>query len=178
MTNKSGNEYSGNAERSQGKRTTVNLHGRHSAIGEVTKVRVVGRPELTNSERAREELVHLLLTGCKTLCDSPFIRALWLPQWKELKPKDPTVINLNPEFVDDITAEMKLNESQRRVVRGMVGNIPILVAHGEHASIPWNNFFRTYGRVNSCSKVLLVQVKLPLSLRQPAFGTYQKIVFG
>jgi hypothetical protein len=130
MTNKSGNEYSGNAERSQGKRTTINLHGRHSAIGEVTNVRVVGRPELTISERAREELVHLLLTGCKTLCDSPFIRALWLPQWKELKPEDPTVV-LNYELVDDIIAEMKLNESQRRVIHGMVGNMPILVAHGK-----------------------------------------------
>lgn len=146
MTNTSGNEYIGNARTSQGKRTTINLHGRHSAIGEVTKVRVVGRPELTNSEIAREELVHLLLTGYKTLRDSPFICAVWLPQSKALKLKVPTVV-LNYEFVDNITAEMKLNESQRRVVRGMVGNMPILVAHGKHASMLWDNFFLTYGYV-------------------------------
>lgn len=140
MRNKSGKEYIGTAQRSQGKRTTVNLHGRQRDIGEVTEVKVVGRPELTNSERAREDLIHLLLTGQKSLLDSSFIRAVWFPQRKELKPKNPTVV-LSRKFVESITAKMKLNESQCRVVRGMVGDTPILVARGTRLSISKNDFF-------------------------------------
>ncbi|KAF8962214.1 P-loop containing nucleoside triphosphate hydrolase protein [Flammula alnicola] len=129
MTRKDGYEYVGNAHGSKGKQTTIRMHGKNHNLGEIQSIRVVGRQELTNPEKAREEFLHLLLTGRKNLRDSPFIRTLWFPKWKATNCPFRTVA-LDLLTADRMTAEMKLNESQRHVVRGMVGDMPVVVAHG------------------------------------------------
>ncbi|KAJ7692517.1 hypothetical protein B0H16DRAFT_922145 [Mycena metata] len=62
MTNASGQEFTGRAEGVQGRVTDIKFD--HAALtGELTAVRVVGKEELTNSEKARDEFILLALRG-------------------------------------------------------------------------------------------------------------------
>jgi regulator of nonsense transcripts 1 len=59
MTNADGEEFIGKARRAQGKATTIQLQ-RGKLSGTIQRVRIMGREELTGSERARDEFILLV----------------------------------------------------------------------------------------------------------------------
>ncbi|KAF8064440.1 P-loop containing nucleoside triphosphate hydrolase protein [Lyophyllum atratum] len=108
MTNESGHEFTGEARGAKGRTTNIRFTGQ-ALSGTLQKVRVVGRPELTNSEKAREELLLLLLQG-KASLHRPFIRKLWFPSRKDRLPAE------DVELIDI----PGLNPSQERVASRMI----------------------------------------------------------
>lgn len=126
MIDSSGNEFRGTAKNVKGKTTTINIQGKRSP-GELRQVKVLGRSSQTNSEKARDEFIFLVMAGRKSLRQSSFIRRLWFPQWKTIE-TEPVVVD--SQFADRITKMMKLNVSQCAAVRAMVGPTPIMVVHG------------------------------------------------
>ena len=127
MTNADGQEFIGRAQHAVGKATTIQLrHGNLS--GTVERVRIMGREELTGSERARDEFVLLVLRGERTLEDSLFIRLLWFPSLTHL-PKTSEVA---------ISTDLKpkaLNDSQRGVIGAMLADqMSLVIAHGKFGS--------------------------------------------
>jgi len=131
MIDASGNEFRGNAKSVKGRTTTINILGKRSP-GELRQVKVLGRPDLTNSEKARDEFIFLVVAGRKDLRQSPFIRYLWFPSWKPIH-IEPEVIDFH--FVDSIIRKMELNDSQRTTVHSMVGPTPVMVVHGTSPSL-------------------------------------------
>lgn len=131
MTQRDGQQYIGTPHQAKGKKTMISMSGAPRDVGGVTQVRVVGRQNLTNTEKAREKLIHCLLTGTKTLRESAFIRLIWFPLWKKLSFKA-TRIALDQDYADEIASKMKLNDSQRRVVVAMTSEnaLPLVVTHG------------------------------------------------
>lgn len=97
--------------------------------GSLQSVKVIGRQELTNSEKARDELILLLLQGQKTLRNSPFIRSVWFPRWKQLKNRDGSA-DVSQAEARALTQQMGLNPSQQEVGLAMVSGPPIVIAHG------------------------------------------------
>ena len=98
-------------------------------------VKVIGREELTNSEKARDELILLLLQGRKSLRNSPFIRSIWFLRWKKLNNRDGSA-DVSQAEARELTQQMGLNPSQQDVGLAMLSGPPIVIAHGEY-----NNFF-------------------------------------
>lgn len=127
MTNVHGKEYTGSPEGAKGKRTTIRMNDNRRDIGALSTVKVLGREELTNAEKAHDELLFLLLTCQKDLRTSPFVRSLWFPTWKDMH-EPPEVVD--DDYADSVISRMGLNESQRAVVHAMVGEQPIVVTHG------------------------------------------------
>ncbi|CAA7262308.1 unnamed protein product [Cyclocybe aegerita] len=111
MTDEHGREYTGNAKGAKGKRTTIRMHDKSRNIGALSTVKVLGRQEPTNPEKARDELLFLLLTSRKDLRNSAFVRSLWFPSWKDMH--EP------PDTVDEVYAGS-----------AMVGERSVVVAHG------------------------------------------------
>ncbi|KJA24837.1 hypothetical protein HYPSUDRAFT_200113 [Hypholoma sublateritium FD-334 SS-4] len=111
MTQQNGQQYIGTPHQAKGKKTMISMPGAPRNVGDITQVRVVGRQNLTNTEKAREKLIHCLLTGTKTLRESAFIRLIWFPLWKKLSFQD-TRTALDQDYVDDIVSKMRLNDSQ------------------------------------------------------------------
>jgi regulator of nonsense transcripts 1 len=126
MTNANGDEFIGRAQQAKGKTTTVQLH-RGNLSGTVERVRIIGREELTGSERARDEFILLVLRGERSL-DVPFICFLWFPSLKNLP--NPKAIT-----IDDMArypSAARLNGSQREVIQAMLSDQnPLVIAHGE-----------------------------------------------
>lgn len=118
MTDTSGREYTGRARGAHGKHTTIGFSGER-LTGTLQSVKVVGRQELTNSERARDEFVLLLLRGERFLRDYPFIQRVWFP-------RDNTA-RVDPPLLTEIPG---LNDSQLQVVSAMIGPSPLVVVHG------------------------------------------------
>lgn len=125
MTNGDGQEFIGRAQRAEGKATTIQLHqGQGNLTGTVSRIRIVGREELTGSERARDEFILLVLRGERILDDSLFIRFLWFPSLAQL-PK--ATGGLSSTHYTTAT----LNKSQSGVVTAMLTDqIPLVVVHG------------------------------------------------
>jgi len=76
MTDINGREYTGNAQVAKGRQTTIRINDNRRDIGTLSMVKVLGRQELTNAEKARDELL-FLLTCKKDLHTSPFVRSVW-----------------------------------------------------------------------------------------------------
>lgn len=124
MTNADGDEFIGCAQRKSGKATTIQLH-KGNLSGTVERVRVIGREDLTVSERARDEFILLVLRGERSL-DVPFICFLWFPSLRNL----PTKFAVDDTVYHPSTAQ--LNDSQRRVVRAMLSDQnPLVIVHSE-----------------------------------------------
>jgi regulator of nonsense transcripts 1 len=122
MTNQEGQEFIGCASHARGKSTTVQLR-QGSLSGVVERVRVIGREELTMSERARDEFVLLVLRGERSMSNSPF-RILWFPSVRHL-PKVTEVLTSTHLLTN------ALNESQRKVVGAMhADHLPLVITHG------------------------------------------------
>lgn len=128
MTDADGREYTGQALSSTGKTTGIRFTG-PSLSGTLASVRVVGRQDLTNSEKAREEMLLLYLQKQKSVRDSFFIRMLWFPSRRQqLNPQDG---NAAPPP----TVSIPLNNSQLEAVRAMVSQTPLVIIHGKLDSI-------------------------------------------
>jgi len=133
MTDVHGREYTGNAQAAKGKQTTIRMNNSRRDIGALSTVKVLGREELTNAEKAHDELLFLLLTCKKDLRTSPFVRDLWFPTWKDVH-EPPDVVD--EYYADSIISKMGLNDSQRAVVQAMVGEQPTVVTHGILGLLP------------------------------------------
>lgn len=122
-----GQRIIGNAVHAEGKRTGVKVTGSNFG-GNVERIRVVGRHELTSSEIARDDFILRLLQGATpSLVDSPFIRMLWFPTGKASPRGHRPTTNplLGPQF-------SQLNPSQNQVVAAMLAqDEPLVVVHGE-----------------------------------------------
>ena len=92
MTDIHGREYIGSAHAVKGKQTTIRMNDNRRDIGVLSTIRVLGREEPTNAEKAHDELLFLLLTGQKNLRTSPFVRTIWFPIWKDMH-EPPEVVN-------------------------------------------------------------------------------------
>lgn len=124
MTNADGDEFTGRAQCAVGKTTSIQLHGGNLS-GTVERVRIIGREELTGSERARDEFILLALQGERSL-DIPFICFLWFPSPGNL-PKAVAV-----DGMVNYPSTARLNDSQRGVIRAMLSDQnPLVIAHGE-----------------------------------------------
>ena len=134
MTDSNGREYVGSAKGVKGKTTNIKCkEGKMTAS--LQSVKVIGREELTNSEKARDELILLLLQGRKSLRNSPFIRSIWFLRWKKLNNRDGSA-DVSQAEARELTQQMGLNPSQQDVGLAMLSGPPIVIAHGEY-----NNFF-------------------------------------
>lgn len=122
MTNANGEEFTGQARRSNGKTTGIKFTGPRLS-GTLTGVRIVGRQELTNSEKARNELILLCLRRQKFLRDSPFIRQLWFPSRRNRTSAQ--TARVIPPLIPS------LNLSQSEAVQAMVSGAPLVIVHGK-----------------------------------------------
>ncbi|KAG6889508.1 hypothetical protein C0992_004923 [Termitomyces sp. T32_za158] len=124
MTNEKGEEFFGEARGSKGRTTNIHFTGQ-ALSGKLEKVRVFGPPGLTNTEKARNELVLRVQQGLEVLNTSSFIRMLWFPTKKTqaLIVQDPVSIPVTP-FEG-------LNPSQEAVASKMVSTCPLVVVHGK-----------------------------------------------
>jgi hypothetical protein len=120
MTDMNNCRFEGTATRAKGKTTTIRLKGQ-APSGILRSIRVIGLPDPTNSERARDELIYLLLTGQKSLQESSFIQRLWFPH---------SVGRMVKSHPEKIVSPMGLNDSQCTAMRAMVGKSPIVIVHG------------------------------------------------
>jgi hypothetical protein len=141
MTDVKGNEFVGRAGQMKGKMTTIAFQGQKHPGNGLRHVKVVGRPDPTNPEKAQNEFILLVMRGTKTLRDSPFIRMVWFPHWKPLN-IEPIIVNF--QDADSIVTKIGLNESQRAAVHAMVGALPLVVVHGACRS-DLRDIFRTVG---------------------------------
>ena len=136
-----GNEFVGRARQMKGKMTTIAFQDQKHPGEGLRHVKVVGRPDPTNPEKAQNEFILLVMKGIKSLRDSPFIRMVWFPHWKPLN-VEPIVVGF--QEADNIVTKIGLNESQRAAVHAMVGALPLVVVHGAQSSVLRDNF-RTVG---------------------------------
>ena len=126
LTNENGREFTGRARGAVGKTTTIKINDQ-SFEGRVQNVRVVGRQEPTNSEKARDEFFLHVLQGKKTLRNSTFIRRLWFPSRRKHRSGNHTQIPVEPPYrnIPD------LNPSQNEAVSMMVSEEPLVIVHGK-----------------------------------------------
>ncbi|KAF9529892.1 hypothetical protein CPB83DRAFT_240942 [Crepidotus variabilis] len=86
------------------------------------------KEEPTNSEKACDSLIFVLLSGREDFLRSAFTTKVWFPQlfqaWHFNIPK------VDPSIFNSIVQRMRLNNSQRLAVESMVGEEPIVVVHG------------------------------------------------
>ena len=135
-----GKQVVGHAVRAEGKETGVKItQGGFRGVASIKSVRVVGREEQTNAERARDAFVLRALKGAFTsLTESPFVKMLWFP---DPTPRDRGAArraSVSPRIDDDQEDEGErfgdvfngLNPSQKGVVRAMWSTEPLVVAHG------------------------------------------------
>ncbi|GLB44387.1 putative nuclear-transcribed mRNA catabolic process, nonsense-mediated decay [Lyophyllum shimeji] len=120
MTNDDGDEFVGEARGAKGRTTNIRFTGQ-ALSGTLQAVRVVGRPELTNPEKAREELLLLLLQG-KASLHAPFIRKLWFPSRSARLALD--------DHGSPCMHMPGLNRSQKEVASRMVSEAALVITHG------------------------------------------------
>lgn len=124
MTNEDGREFFGRPGKAQGRATTIKFDGARVS-GTIESVRVVGRQELTNAERACNEFLLLALQGRCNPLDSQFVRTLWFPTLDDIHSAGISENHLLVGFPD-------LNQSQRKVTAAMVSrSIPMVIVHGD-----------------------------------------------
>ncbi|KAF8994635.1 P-loop containing nucleoside triphosphate hydrolase protein [Cyathus striatus] len=127
VTDEAGTKNVGHAYRTKGKTTTIRPMSKATFSGTAESVRVVGRQEPTNSERAQSELLLLLLRGEKDLRTSFFTRTLWFPKWKGIK------YNRDADcgyFGNVLLSNIHLNPSQWCAAEAMISGTPLVVTHG------------------------------------------------
>ncbi|KAJ7213060.1 P-loop containing nucleoside triphosphate hydrolase protein [Mycena pura] len=125
MTNTSGQEFTGRAEGVQGRVTDIKFD--HAALtGELAAVRVVGKEELTNSEKARDEFMLRALRGELKITDARFIRLLWF-----MGPEERGELALPATRGTISTRVPGLNMSQMRTLNRMTSTMPIVIVQGE-----------------------------------------------
>ena len=129
MTDRNNRQFRGIATHSRGKTTTIAIRKGGAPGGNLRTVKVVGLPEPTNSERARDELIYLVLAGQKSLQKSLFIQRLWFP---DTVGQSTTV---NSQQLENIVSPMDLNKSQHAAMCAMVGKSPIVIVHGTFDAI-------------------------------------------
>lgn len=108
-----------------GKTTTIKF-AHQSFSGIVQNVRVIGRQELTYSEKARDEFLLHVLQGKKTLRNSTFIRKLWFPPHRKHRSG-----NRTENFAPPKLNLPNLNPSQVEAVSAMISKEPLIIVHGE-----------------------------------------------
>ena len=124
MTDCNNHSFKGSATEAKGKTTTINLRRGKMPSGNLRSVKVVGLPEPTNSDSARDELIYLVLTGQKKLQESSFTQKLWFPHVDR-----PSTI-AKAHLPEEAIPSKRLNDSQYTAMRAMVGNNPIVIVHG------------------------------------------------
>lgn len=124
LTNENGREFIGRARSSVGKTTTIKF-AHQSFSGIVQNVRVIGRQELTYSEKARDEFLLHVLQGKKTLRNSTFIRKLWFPPHRKHRSG-----NRTENFAPPKLNLPNLNPSQVEAVSAMISKEPLIIVHG------------------------------------------------
>ncbi|KAF8994651.1 P-loop containing nucleoside triphosphate hydrolase protein, partial [Cyathus striatus] len=127
MTDEAGTEYIGRACHTKGKTTTIHPITKATLVGAPESVRVIGRQEPTNSERAQSELLLLLLRGEKDLRTSFFTRTLWFPKWKGIKYNRDADCGYAGKV---LLSHIHLNPSQWRAAVAMISGTPLVVTHG------------------------------------------------
>jgi len=125
MTYHNNHRIEGTPTSAKGKTTTIRLRKGKVPSGKLRSVKVVGLPEPTNSEKARDELVYLVLIGQKNLQESSFTQKLWFPH---VVGRSSTIAKAHLPKVT--TSPKGLNDSQCTAMRAMVGNSPIVIVHG------------------------------------------------
>ncbi|OCH91054.1 P-loop containing nucleoside triphosphate hydrolase protein [Obba rivulosa] len=119
-----GRSVVGKAVGANGKSTKIAFRGPFRGEINLKSVRVVGREEATNAERAREEFVLLLLLGHFQLQTSRFIQMLWFPNEDVLLP-------LKKLPIASVNSFAELNRSQATVAEAMSSeSIPLVIVHG------------------------------------------------
>lgn len=131
MTNTAGQEYIGHARGAQGRTTTIGFLGAR-LTGELQSVRVVGRQDLTNTEKARDEFILLVLRGQRSLQESQFIKLLWFPPSGSRRRRKPITVDDTKLILIPLQS---LNESQSRVATAMISDRPIVIAHGKISNL-------------------------------------------
>lgn len=99
-----------------------------SAKTEVTKVRVIGREELTSAEAARENLILRIMQGEQAMVspDLPFISLVWFPRRNKSHP-----VRIKGAKLRSGRNSQLLNQSQSNVVEAMLNSkASIIVVHG------------------------------------------------
>ena len=128
LKNGEGKKSVGDARKAKGK--TTNIHLKNQLPGSLQSVRVIGRPEPTNAEKAADELLLFLLQGKATLRESLFVRDLWFPESRRRRSKGKS---LHQEPAHKLPVFQELNESQAKAARAMVSSSPeLVVVHGEY----------------------------------------------
>ncbi|OSC98823.1 P-loop containing nucleoside triphosphate hydrolase protein [Trametes coccinea BRFM310] len=127
METEHGHSIIGHAVRADGKKTGVKVTGGNFR-GDIARIRVVGREELTNSEIARDEFLLRLLQGVvPSLVESQFNRMLWFPA-ERVQGKAKTS---SPVRLRIVNPNGKLNDSQAQVVAAMRSlEEPLVIVHG------------------------------------------------
>ena len=133
MMNDVGKEFTGRAGRARGMTTNIHFKGRQLA-GKLSSVHLIGRQDLTNAERAHEEMLLLLLQGKASLRSSSFIRKLWFPAKADRKATNA------PKTIAEFSA---LNPSQKQVVSAMISSMPLVIVHGTNSEAPLLNYLDT-----------------------------------
>ncbi|CCM06043.1 uncharacterized protein FIBRA_08289 [Fibroporia radiculosa] len=116
----------GQAIRAEGKSTTIKVTEGRFRRG-IGSIRVVGREEPTNAERARDEFILRVLYGEASLSRSLLIQMLWFPS-----ALGPAQCNITQKSTpENISTERELNASQARVVESMISlTSPLVIVHG------------------------------------------------
>ncbi|KAJ7767924.1 P-loop containing nucleoside triphosphate hydrolase protein, partial [Mycena maculata] len=137
MTNTSGQEFPGRADGAQGRVTDIKFHSA-ALTGELAAVRVIGKEELTNSEKARDEFILLALCGELKVTDARFIRLLWF-----LGPEQRRELTAPATLPTIDTRVSGLNASQMRTLAKMISNMPIVISQGKCVRPPGTGKTRT-----------------------------------
>ncbi|KAJ7212891.1 P-loop containing nucleoside triphosphate hydrolase protein [Mycena haematopus] len=124
MTNAAGQEFTGRADGVKGRITDIKFD-KGPLTGELAAVRVVGKEELTNSEKARDEFILLALRGEINVTDARFIRLLWF-----LEPEQRKELAVPETFPAITTPALTLNASQMRTLAKMISTMPIVIVQG------------------------------------------------
>ncbi|THG92920.1 hypothetical protein EW026_g8158 [Hermanssonia centrifuga] len=129
-----GHRLVGQAIKADGKQTHIQLL-KGKFHGNIKRISVLGREELTCAEMARDEFILQLLRREISLLSLPmhvtnvpgqqFIEMLWFPRKKS--PQGSRLSHVSPLS----TAFMDLNDSQRQVAAAMISHTePLVIAHG------------------------------------------------
>ncbi|KAJ6468776.1 hypothetical protein C8R45DRAFT_434589 [Mycena sanguinolenta] len=125
MTNAAGQEFIGRADGAKGRMTDIKFNGT-ALTGELAAVRVVGKEELTNAEKARDEFILLALRTELQVTDARFLRLLWFSE-SEQREDAPHVTSTLQTLTTRVPG---LNASQRRTLEKMISTMPVVIVQG------------------------------------------------